>query len=143
MVQVVPFRHAANVQDVEKAHNAYVEDGYEGCMVRSYDAPYDIGKRSHALLKLKAFVTDEFPIVGIEEAQGADRGTAIFVCRTANGMTFNVRMKATRAERAVIWQQHVAAPQHFMEKLLTVQYQELTAAQIPRFPVGLAIRDYE
>ena len=31
----------------------------------------------------------------------------------------------------------------YIGKMLTVKYQELTNDHVPRFPVGLAIRDYE
>jgi DNA ligase-1 len=33
--------------------------------------------------------------------------------------------------------------EEFYGKLLTVKYQELSADGIPRFPVGIAFRDYE
>jgi DNA ligase-1 len=31
----------------------------------------------------------------------------------------------------------------YIGKMLTVRFQELTTDRVPRFPVGLAIRDYE
>jgi len=148
-VVIVPYMKASSRVQVFNAHDAYVKEGYEGCMVRAWEAPYEPGKRSSSLLKLKRMRTDEFVVVDLVEATGADRGTAIFVCRIEGSdqqnpaPTFKVRMKATRAERASMWQQHTRGPSTFVGKRLTVQFQELTAAGIPRFPIGLAIRDYE
>lgn len=129
--------------DVKPAHDQAVEQGYEGLMLRNADAPYEPGKRSGHLLKYKVFMTDEYVIADVVEADGNDKGTAVFVCRTEGGQEFNVRLKATREQRRSDWQAHQMDPRAFAGKLLTVKYQELTGAGLPRFPVGLAVRDYE
>jgi DNA ligase-1 len=49
----------------------------------------------------------------------------------------------TIESRKKLWAEWEANPNDFIGKELTVQYQELTPKGIPRFPKGLAIRDYE
>lgn len=118
------------------------DEKYEGIMLRKPDGLYQPGKRSDNLLKMKPFQTDEFKIVDVVEAEGRDAGTAVFVCAVSTA-TFNVRMKATREARRQYWQAFLNRPASIIGKMLTVRYQELTRYGIPRFPVGLAIRDYE
>jgi DNA ligase-1 len=119
-------------------------EGYEGVMLRDPDAPYAPGKRSDGLLKLKSFRDAEFEIVGFEEAAGKDAGTVVFVCRTKGKQQqqqheFRVRPTGTRAERAKM----LGDARGLVGRMLTVRYQELTDDGVPRFPVGVAVRDYE
>jgi ATP-dependent DNA ligase len=126
----------------------FVREGYEGVMVRDPAAPYAPGKRSNGLLKLKRFHDAEYEIVAVEEATGKDAGTAIFVCclpvpkapKAAKAKTtFRVRPVGTQQERAAM----LAARARLVGKMLTVRYQELSDGGVPRFPVGVAVRDYE
>jgi DNA ligase-1 len=134
-----------NSNGVHNAHNLFVEQGYEGIMVRNKNAPYEPGKRSTHLLKLKHFETSDFQIMGVVEAEGLDKGTAIFVCAShlPTHKIFNVRLKASRVVRSDIWAVFNSRPSKFLGKMLTVRYQELTTHGIPRFPIGIAVRDYE
>jgi len=130
---------AANHAEIMACHERNLEAGYEGSMIRG-NGPYEGGKRSHHLQKLKNFVDAEYEIVGAEEGRGKDGGTVgSFVCRTPHGKEFRCRLKATYARRAELFQR----PEQWQSKRLTVAYQNLTAEGIPRFPVGKAIRDYE
>ena len=132
---------ATNLTDVKRLLANFEKQGYEGIMLRDRNGPYATGKRSNTLLKLKSFQDAEFLIVGVEEAGGKDAGTAVFVCMATNGALFRVRPTGTMAERAKMLQR---GPEliHSQSKL-TVRFQELTEGGVPRFPVGVAIRDYE
>ena len=52
---------------------------------------------------------------------------------------FNARMMGTLEERKTIF----TNKQRYIGKMLTVRYQQLTEDGVPRFPVGVAVRDYE
>lgn len=113
--------------------------GYEGCMVRC-DAPYEVGKRSYHLQKLKEFDESEFPIVGVEEGVGKMSGLAIFVCRTEGGSEFRCKLEGALEDL----KRYLQDESTWRGKRLTVKYQGLTGkAGVPRFPVGKAVRDYE
>jgi DNA ligase-1 len=141
---IVPVEtHAVHREaEVQPRLARYEKEGYEGLVLRDRAAPYAAGKRSNALLKLKSFSDAEFLVVGVEEATGKDAGTAVFVCETtAGGPRFRVRPHGTHAERAQLLRR---APSDIVgKKQLTVRYQELTDGGVPRFPVGVAVRDYE
>jgi DNA ligase-1 len=91
--------------------------------------------RSKDLLKYKLFKDDEFEVVGHHEGQG---GIPIFECNIKD-KTFSVAMKGTTESK----KERMDNVTEFYGKLLTVKYQELSADGIPRFPVGIAFRDYE
>jgi DNA ligase-1 len=126
-------------EDIQPLHDQFVQEGYEGIMVRNPAMPYQMDKRSSGLMKFKSFKDDEFPIIGYSQGTGNDAGTVIWNCKVPNGITFNVRPKGTREER----QKSFDNAEDFMGKLLTVRYFELTNDGVPRFPVGITIRDYE
>ena len=128
-----------NEAQVHEAQRKFVEEGYEGAMVRNLLGAYAIGKRSPDLQKVKTFLDGEYEIVGFSEATGNDAGTVIWECRVPGGLTFRVRPRGTRETR-IDWYQN---GNEYIGKQLTVRYQELTDDGIPRFPVGITIRDYE
>lgn len=125
--------------DLQKVHDSFVTKGYEGIMIRNPTSIYEPGKRSNNLLKMKMFETDEFEIVGVHEGTGRDVGTPIWECQTKNGETFSVRPDGSMESR----RQAYTNRSDIIGKKLTVKYQNITIAGVPRFPVGIAIRDYE
>ena len=128
-----------NKTDIKKYHDQFVKEGYEGIMVRNKDGEYGINKRSKHLQKFKEFFDHEFEIVGFEEGTGNDAGTVIWVCKTETGGVFKARPLGTRAERT----KYFNNGRDYIGSLLTVRYFELTDEGIPRFPVGVTIRNYE
>ncbi len=126
-------------EEIHSLQAQFVEEGYEGAMVRNRSGAYAIGKRSANLQKVKTFLDDEFEIVGYSEATGNDAGTVVWVCQTSSGDTFSVRPRGTREMK----REQFENGDDYIGKMLTVRYQELTDEGIPRFPVGISIRDYE
>jgi len=126
-------------EDLATVHNTFVNQGYEGIMVRNPHGVYQPGKRSNDLLKYKTFETDEFTIVGVHEGTGRDVGTPVWECETKGGDRFSVRPEGTMEQR----KEHFSERASILGKRLTVRYQNMTAAGVPRFPIGVAIRDYE
>jgi DNA ligase-1 len=124
---------------IQGLHDQFVQEGYEGIMIRNPSMPYQMDKRSSGLMKFKSFKDGEYPIVGYTEATGNDAGTVIWICEAPNGITFKARPTGTREQRTT-WFENA---DEIVGKDLTVRYFELTNDGIPRFPVGVAIRDYE
>jgi DNA ligase 1 len=136
-LEVVHTQLINDVNEFKQAFGEYVASGYEGIMLRNVHGLYRQNYRSHDLQKYKEFVESEYPIVGFKEADGRDKGTVVWVCATAECRQFSVRPRGTQEQRRQWFQD---APQH-VGKLLTVIYQELSELNVPRFPVGKAIRD--
>lgn len=114
--------------------------GYEGAMMRNAASTY-ANKRSYDLQKVKEFDDAEFQIVGIEEGRGKLAGhVGAFVCRMDNGKQFLAKAKGATERLRDYFNTHSL----WEGKKLTVQYQGLTGKEgVPRFPVGVSIRDYE
>ena len=127
-----------NKEEVIEKHNEYVSEGYEGIMIRNKKGVYKPSKRSKDLKKYKSFIDSEYPIVGFKEGSGTDKGTVIWIVRTPEGIDFSVRPKGTHEYREEL----LKDANNQIGKLLTVKYQELSDTLVPRFPVGVVIRDY-
>lgn len=124
---------------IQKYHSQFVEEGYEGTMVRNGDSPYQLNKRSKDLQKFKDFMEEEFKIVGFHEGEGDEAGMVVWDCETKDGKVFGVRPRGTR-EMKRVWFDNGDS---YVGKPLTVIFQEYTEYGIPRFPVGKDIRvDY-
>ena len=122
--------------DVQAKLAEQITRGYEGIMLRLNDCEYRSGRRSSELLKVKNFVENEYPIVGIKEGVGKCAGQAIFICETDDGKRFSAKIMGTDAEREEYWNNK----NKYIGEELTVKYFELTDDGIPRFPVGKTIR---
>ena len=113
-------------------------DGYEGTMVRNADSEYE-HKRSYNLQKIKEFEDAEFKITGVKSGRGRMVDCAIFTCTTKNGDLFDCKMEGSLDVLKDILKNSRSA----IGKMLTVRYQGLTNGNLPRFPIGVCVRDYE
>lgn len=122
-------------------HDVAVEQGYEGVMLRWGTEPYKAGYRSEHLLKVKAFMDAEFEIVDVVCGVGKEADKATFVCRTDRGGEFHCRPRGRDKQRS----EYLQNRRQCIGKQLTVRFFEWTTSDppMPRFPVGVAIRDYE
>jgi DNA ligase-1 len=127
----------AGLNDFRRKFCEYVEQGYEGVMLRNLSGVYRTNYRSHDLQKYKEFFEDEFEIVGFSEGEGRERGTVIWKCITKEGREFSVRPKGTVEYRKELFND----AKKYVGKMATIIYQELSEYGVPRFPVGKAVRD--
>jgi DNA ligase-1 len=145
-IHLLPTEECAKREDLKGFHDKYVLEGNEGLMVRNKQGLYQLGARSYDLQKYKEFQDDEYTIVGFKEGDGLEKGCVIWICEvpsapkgTKDKKQFAVRPRGSHEERAEAFK--TASDQ--IGKKLTVRFQELTDDGIPRFPVGIAIRNYE
>ena len=129
-----------NSQDELEQYQAQcVEAGYEGCIYRNPEAPYE-HKRSSGLLKVKSFKDEEFKIVDVEEGRGKLMGrVGAFYLLTKAGEKFKAKPMGTLAHVKDLWKNR----NECIGKMATVKYQNMTPDGMPRFPVLKCIRDYE
>ncbi len=128
-----------NLPDIKRLHDEAVLDGYEGIILRNLAAPYEAGKRSYNLIKVKEFKEQEFTIVGVTEGRGRMEGKAIFICETEAGKQFEVVAPGTMKDKEEFLQR---GPELF-GKPLTVKFLEWTEDGKPSHAVARAVRDYE
>jgi ATP-dependent DNA ligase len=141
-VIIVPTESLEKKQLLNHKHDLYVADGYEGIMIRDPRGKYELAERSNHLLKYKYFHTDEYEIIGAQEDKD---GGVVWACACPSKrwgddpITFHVRPKGSLATR----KQWYKDRNKYIGKDITVQFQNLSPIGVPRFPVGVAIRDYE
>ena len=137
--EMVPTLKNVHGTKVDPMVDEYMKYGYEGVIVRNPHGVYCLNERSASLIKHKRFQDQEYLIVGAQEGKGRDVGTIIWECTTPEGDRFTVRPEGTQEYRRELWENW---RDHVGNKL-TVRYQELTRTGVPRFPVGVTLRDYE
>jgi DNA ligase-1 len=129
-------------EEVIPLHHTFVQNGYEGLILRNKAASYE-SSRTRNLLKYKEFEDSEFEVIGYKEGEGNDAGTVVWKCKIPNAIEghreMDVRPRGTVEDRKVYFQNG----KKYIGKMLTVRYQGLSEYGVPRFPVGIAIRDYE
>lgn len=140
-VKILDTIQLHNEQELIQFNTKNLEEGFEGSMIRNSSGQYRTDYRSPDLLKYKlaSFQEEDFEIVGGVSAKGRDNGTVVFICKTEQGKTFSVRPKGTMEQRGQ-WLDDI---EELKGKLLTIRFQEWSEDEIPIFPSGLCIRDYE
>ncbi len=153
-VKVVRTCPLIDADAANKYYSEFVSLGYEGMMYRVGDCPYTKPKQpSHAsfsrrkflsdknnrtwhLLKRKAWLDDEFEIIGQEEGEGKRAEmTGAFVCVTATGQQFKVGTGFTETDAFFYWHN----PGILRERKMKVQYLCLSTDGIPLNPSMIAI----
>ena len=151
-----------DVAELEALESMYLNEGYEGLILRGPQAPYKFGRstaKEGYLLKLKRFVDAEFKIVGFEERMhNGNEATTNELGRTKRSShkenktgrgdlgalvlehplgTFNCGTGFDDALRAEIWAHRGA----YLGRLAKVKYFAIGMKDMPRHPVFLGFRD--
>lgn len=126
-----------SLDEVLRAYDRIIEQGYEGIIIRNVDAAY-IRRRSTLVMKFKPKKQDEYKIVGF--TQMVDKNglpkemLGSLACSGDDGTTFNVGSGMTDEFRLKWWPSEVA--QQLVGRTAVVKYQHKTStANVPRFPV--------
>ena len=117
-----------------------------------------VGKRSSTLLKVKRFMDTEVMVEGHKEGKGKHKGRmGALCCRLGNGKKVDVgigftdqqvrgglfayKKKKKKKNSLIIYKNQQREDPPAPGTIITIRYQELTEAGIPRFPsyVGPAI----
>ena len=139
-IKQVKTEECAQEKNIEEFLEKYTKEKYEGLIIRNKSGLYEENTRSVHLQKLKKFIDEEFEIIDYTTPdQGKEVGCVIWICKTKEGKQFSVRPSGNYQERKKLYRE----AKKYIGKMLTVRYQELTNGHVPRFPVGVTIRDYE
>ena len=134
-IKVVPTYQVHSEEDIQKYHEQFLEEGYEGSIIRVDIAPYE-NKRSKQLLKKKDFYDGEFTIVDVEEGKGNRAGTAgNLLLELPDGRHFGATLRGSRQ-----WVRSVLENRkNLIGKTATIKYFQETPDGIPRFGVAIQI----
>jgi len=139
-IRIVETMEAYSLGNLNNLYNQYLEQGYEGQMVRKSMSSYE-NKRSTSLLKRKEFVDAEYRVIDIEVGNGNRSGTAkhlVCYCETTK-KTFNSNIKGSFEFLKEVYDNR----KEYIGQLATIKYFQLTPDGIPRFPYAISFRNYE
>ncbi len=124
-------------EEIDKLHDVYQKQGYEGVMLRSSECFYKSGRSLH-LRKYKKFMDAEYEIVDAEVNYGVSTENFKWVCLDGtSGKKFRATPNGNKKARVVLFKNK----KDHIGKLLKVKFQEYTKDGIPRFPVALGFRE--
>ena len=136
-IQIVPHEKVSGYKEIDVLHDKYVEEGWEGVVIRDPSKEYGFGKRTNAMLKVKKYQEDEFMITGMQE--GLREEDMCFTCVTKDGIEFAAKPWGTRELK----QQYRKDMESLIGKMATVKYFYLSDEGCPLQPSVKCIRDYE
>lgn len=132
--------------DIENIATIYVDQGYEGAMLRHPTIAYE-DRRSNALLKFKFFQEADLKVISLKEGQGELAGTlgAIMVAGMLDkkSIVSDVGSGFTDNQRDIIWNDQKS----YIGKIAEIKYQNITdVADVDgdfslRFPVFLKFKE--
>ncbi|MEM3063703.1 MAG: hypothetical protein QW303_09220 [Nitrososphaerota archaeon] len=163
-LKLTPTFEVKNKEEMFEKYNEFINEGYEGAVIRNYDSPYEYGVsreiRSYYTLKLKPREDDEYPVVDFKEGvRGKEIGAIIWICaendkgvklRTGKKipleerLTFAVTPNMSYENRYYIYKKLKSEPQLFKKiygKDYTIEYFSLSNNYIPQQPKGKRFRD--
>jgi hypothetical protein len=137
-------------EDIQKYHDMFVSQGFEGLILRRLcgincdtlsakerKETYYLPGRNNNLLKVKAFFDAEGTIVNGVSGEGKEKDLVIWEIRDNSGHLFHVRPRGSYDSRRYQYEHR----NEYIGKRYTYRYFELTMDGIPRFPVGISVRE--
>jgi DNA ligase-1 len=119
MVKFISTSIVANQTEEDKLHDQYLEEGYEGQMIRVFNSVYKVDGRSNELLKRKVFIDAEFPIIDIQEGEANWKGCAKrVIVKLPNGKECGCGIDGSYE----INRERFENKQNYIGKLATVRY---------------------
>jgi ATP-dependent DNA ligase len=119
---------------IQKLHDQWVLDGFEGLVARKPDKHYEFGKRGSTMIKVKMYQEEEFEI--IDYAEKLREEDFCFICQTKEGIVFEAKPIGTREMKA----EYIDDMDNIIGKMGTVKYFELSKEGTPLQAIFQAVR---
>lgn len=137
--ELVPTYLVTTEDELKDYHKSFIEQGYEGTIVRHGDSGYDVNKRSSSLLKYKDFIDQTYTIIDVVPSESRPEQGVIHckgVDNSGHEITFGCGMKFSHAEREEI----LKNKEEYIGKTAEVRFFEFSEDGVPRFPVCVGVR---
>lgn len=97
-IQLVPHVEVSGWDNIEKLHNDYVEEGWEGLVIRLQSSLYGPNKRTNDWIKVKMYKQDTFKVIGIEQGL-RHYDDMVFILETEEGKQFKAKPFGDRLQK--------------------------------------------
>ena len=121
-------------EQIQRLHDKWVSEGFEGLVARKPDKVYGFGKRGSDMIKVKMYQDDEFEIIDYQDGLRPEDFT--FVCQTKEGKQFAAKPIGDRELKA----QYLENIDNIIGKKGIVKYFEISKDGVPLQPVFQAVR---
>lgn len=134
LVKVIHGIVVSSEMEVKWSIGKYMEQGFEGSIIRNFKGVYEFGQRSSDLQKWKQFQDGEAKVLDSVEDKN---GEGVLLCEERDGTRFNCKMKGTHAERSQ------AKMLLLVGDFINFTFQSRTDDGVPQFPVGQSVRELD
>ena len=133
-VKILEHHLTNSWEQIQKLHDKWVSEGFEGLVARKPDKTYQFGKRGSDMIKVKMYQDDEFEIIDYQD--GLRPEDFVFVCQTKDGKAFSAKPIGDRELK----QYYLDNIDDIIGQKGVVKYFEISKDGIPQQPVFQAIR---
>ena len=139
-IKYVETYEVKNEKEIKKYHEKFLEEGYEGTMIRNKNGLYKPEYRSMDLLKYKDFNDSEFKIVDFtfeKDVSGKNEDLIVWIVEIKPNILCKVRPKGTKEERQSLYKECQTNFNKFKNRNLWVKFFSYTSDGNLRFPTTL------
>ena len=134
LLTIVEQIEVKDKETIYALHDKWVNEGYEGLVMKDSSMPYKCGSRDRRCQKLKIFLDAEFKVTGFTE--GLREEDFVFNLVTEDGKSFEAKPIGDRALKKW-YREHM---DELIGQMATVKYFHLTPDGIPNLPVLMRFR---
>jgi DNA ligase-1 len=138
-MELVPAYKVESLEEVQKYHSQFIDEGYEGTMVRWGSDGYKIDARSSNLLKYKDFIDEVYKVIDVLPSDKNPEQGVIqceIILEDGTKSSFGCGMKFSHEDRVEI----LTNKEDYIGQTAEVRFFEYTDGGIPRFPVCVGFR---
>lgn len=147
---------ARNEQRETELYNQFLEEKYEGSIVKNMNAPYEFGIgreiRTYQMRKRKPRYSDEYKLVGYTEGeQGKDKGAILWILET-EGSTDHPAKQFTAAPVGIDYEERYRIFREmtlekfnnkYKGKMMTIEYDDISVDKVPLRAKAKCIRIFD
>lgn len=133
-VKILEHVETNSWNDIQRLHDKWVSEGFEGLVARKPDKTYQFGKRGSDMIKVKQYIDDEFEIIDYQD--GLREEDFCFVCQTDDGKPFAAKPIGDRELKA----EYIRNIDNIIGLKGTVKFFEWSKDGVPLQPVFQNIR---
>jgi ATP-dependent DNA ligase len=134
IIKLVNTVEVHSLKEIKTLENKYIQEGYEGTIVRNKKGIYQSGKKSQNVFRSKEFKTKLFKIVGANEGKGNEKGTVIWKLKCGH-KTFTAKPTGTKEERQKLYKNR----HKYIGLQIPIKYYKINSdGCVSRHPIALS-----